>query len=246
MKEEAFRNFWFATGSPSFLVNILKKRREYDFENVRESDISLGSFQIENPVSAPLLFQTGYLTIKSYDSDSQLYTLDYPNREVKVSLLDNLLSAYREVFPGTSISVTADLRIAFEHGETNSIINELNAVIGSIPYEHWRADTESIFHIITHLTFKKVGVDVFTEVYSSKGRADVIVKTKRYIYALELKLDTSASEALDQIFEKGYLQPYSGDERKKVAIGIEFSSEQRKIAGYRVKEIQLSYDMTCY
>jgi hypothetical protein len=236
MKEEAFRNFWFATGSPSFLVNLLKKKREYNFENVRESDISLGSFQIENPVTGPLLFQTGYLTIKSYNSDSQLYTLDYPNREVKASLLDNLLSAYREVFPGTSISVTADLREALEHGDTHRIINELNAVIGSIPYEHWRADTESIFHIITHLTFKKIGVDVFTEVHSSKGRADVIVKTKRYIYALELKLDASASEALDQIFEKSYLQPYTGDERKKLAIGIEFSSEQRIITDYRVKE----------
>lgn len=110
-------------------------------------------------------------------------------------------------------------------------------MIGSIPYEHWKADTESIFHIITHLTFKKIGVDVFTEVHSSKGRADVIVKTKRYIYALELKLDTSASEALAQIFEKGYLQPYTADERKKMAIGIEFSSAQRNIADYHVKEL---------
>ncbi len=237
MKEEAFRNFWFATGSPSFLVKLLKEKNEYDFENVRESDISLGSFQIENPVSTPLLFQTGYLTIKSYDPDTQLYTLDYPNREVKVSLLDNLLSAYREVFPGTSISVTADLRAALEFGDTNRIINELNAVIGSIPYEHWRADTESIFHIITHLTFKKIGVDVFTEVHSSKGRADVIIKTSRYIYALELKLDTSASMALDQILEKRYLQPYMDDERKKLAMGISFSSEQRNIADYLVKEV---------
>ncbi len=237
MKEEAFRNFWFATGSPSFLVNLLKKKREYNFENVRESDLSLGSFQIENPVSAPLLFQTGYLTIKSYNSESQLYTLDFPNREVKVSLLDNLLSAYREVFPGTSISVTADLGTALEQGDTTGIINELNAVIGSIPYEHWRADTESIFHIITYLTFKKIGVDVFTEVHSSKGRADIIVKTKQYIYALEFKLDTSASEALAQILEKNYLQPYMGDERKKMAIGIGFSSHDRSISDYLVKEL---------
>ena len=237
MKEEAFRNFWFATGSPSFLVNLLKKKMEFNFENVRESDISLGSFQIEDPVSGPLLFQTGYLTVKSYNPDSRLYTLDYPNREVKASLLDNLLSAYREVFPGTSISVTVDLRTALEHGDMPRIINELNAVIGSIPYEHWRADTESIFHIITYLTFKKIGVDVFTEVHSSTVRVDVIVKTKQYIYALELKLDASASEALDQIFEKGYLQPYAGDERKKLAIGIAFSSGQRNIADFRVKEL---------
>jgi hypothetical protein len=237
MKEEAFRNFWFATGSPSFLVNLLKKKREYNFENVRESDISLGSFQIENPVSGPLLFQTGYLTIKSYNSNSQLYTLDYPNREVKVSLLDNLLSAYREVFPGTSISVTADLRTALEQGDTQGIISQLNAVIGSIPYDHWRADSESIFHIIAHLTFKNIGVDVFTEVHGSKGRADIIVKTTRYIYALELKLDASATEALNQIFEKRYLQSYEADHRKKLAIGIEFSSAQRIIADYRVKEL---------
>jgi hypothetical protein len=237
MKEEAFRNFWFATGSPSFLVNLLKKKREYNFENIRESDISLGSFQIEHPVSGPLLFQTGYLTIKSYNPDTQLYTLDYPNREVKVSLLDNLLSAYREVFPGTSISVTADLRAAFEQGDTRRLINELNAVIASIPYDLWRADTESIFHIITLLTFKNIAIDLSAEVHSSKGQADVIVKTKRFIYALELKLDASASEALDQIIEKGYLQPYVADERKKLAIGIAFSSEQRNIADHRVKEI---------
>jgi hypothetical protein len=153
-----------------------------------------------------------------------------------VSLLDNLLSAYREVFPGTSISVTADLRAAFEQGDTHRIINELNAVIGSIPYDLWRADTESIFHIITLLTFKNVGIDVSAEVHGSKGRSDVIVKTARYIYALQLKLDVSASDTLDQIFEKGYLQPYAGDERKKLAIGIEFSSEQRNIADHRVKE----------
>lgn len=151
-------------------------------------------------------------------------------------MLDNLLSAYREV-PGTSISLTSDLKVALEQGNTFGIINELNAAIGSIPYDHWRADTESIFHIITYLTFKNIGVDVSTEVHSSKGRADVIVKTTGYIYALELKLDAPASEALSQVFERGYLQPYEGDERKKLAIGIEFSCEQRNIADYSVKEL---------
>lgn len=237
MKEESFRNFWFATGSPSFLIKLLTEKKEYNFENIRETDISLGSFQIENPVSGPLLFQTGYLTIKSYNTDSQLYTLDYPNREVRVSLLDNLLSAYREVFPGTSIAVTADLRDALEQGDISRVINELNAVIGSIPYDHWRADTESVFHIIIFLTFKKIGVDVDTEVHSSRGRSDIIVKTKRYIYILELKLDTSADEALEQIFEKGYFQPYSADERIKMAMGVEFSSKQRSIVNYRFREL---------
>lgn len=237
MKEESFRNFWFATGSPSFLVKLLKDKGEYNFENIRESDISLGSFQIENPVSGPLLFQTGYLTIKNYSSDTQLYTMDYPNREVRVSLLDNLLSAYRGIFPGSSMAVTSDLRVALERGDIRSVVNELNAVIGSVPYDHWRADTKSIFHIIIYLTFKKVGVDVRTEVHGSRGRADIIVETARYVYAMELKLDISASKALEQIDEKGYLQSYAADERKKIAIGIEFSSKQRNITDYQVREL---------
>src|SRR5690606_29029394 len=100
----------------------------------------------------------------------------------------------------------------------------------SIPYDHWKADTESIFHIITFLTFKKVGVDVHTEVHTSKGRCDVLVTTRQFIYVMELKRDGTAREALDQILEKQYLQPSGADQRKKIAIGISFPSDKREVA----------------
>jgi hypothetical protein len=237
MKQREFRNYWFATGSPSFLIKQIKGKGEFDFDNIYLGEISLGNFDITDTLSAPLLFQTGYLTLKNYNPELQMYELGYPNKEVKASLLDALLSAYREVFPGDSIAVTGNLKTALLTGDISKIIEGLNAIISTIPYDHWRADTESIFHIITHLTFKKIGVDTESEVHSSKGRCDVLVKTARYIYVMELKLNGSAREALQQILQKEYLAPYQTDKRKKIAIGINFSSQERKVTGYEVKEL---------
>ncbi|MGV8091887.1 MAG: AAA family ATPase [Mangrovibacterium sp.] len=231
-----FGNFWFQTGTPTFLVKLIQRKGEFKFEDTQLSEIALGSFDIENPLPAALLFQTGYLTIREYDSGGGVYSLDYPNKEVEQSLVDALLSAYRCVFPGDSAAVTNNLRKALLANDISRMIEELNAVTGSIPYDHWRADHESIFHIIMHLTFKKIGVDIESEVHSSRGRCDVLIKTSTHIYAIELKLNSSAQQALDQIFEKGYLHPYQSDLRQKVAIGINFSSEKREIEQYLVKE----------
>jgi hypothetical protein len=234
MKQREFRNYWFATGSPSFLIKQIKGKGEFDFDNIYLGEISLGNFDITDTLSAPLLFQTGYLTLKNYNPELQMYELGYPNKEVKASLLDALLSAYREVFPGDSIAVTGNLKTALLTGDISKIIEGLNAVISTIPCDHWRADTESIFHIIMHLTFKKIGVDVESEVHSSKGRCDVLIKTIRFIYVMELKLNGSARDALEQILSQQYLQPYSSDERKKIALGINFSSKERAVAEYEV------------
>jgi hypothetical protein len=234
--EPVFRNYWFATGSPTFLIKNIQAKGEYDFENVSSNENVLGSFDPLNMLSIPLLFQTGYLTIKGYNTVTRTYQLGYPNQEVKDSLLDNLLSAYRQVYPDGSSEQTGDLLLAVHANNIPGIISSLNAIIGSIPYDHWRADTESIFHIITFLTFKKIGVDVHTEVHNNKGRCDVLVKTNNYIYVIELKRDGTAREALEQILSSSYLQPYEADPRKKVALGISFSSTERMISGFEVKQ----------
>lgn len=235
MAEPVFRNYWFATGSPSFLIKGIRAKGEYDFESVNASENVLGNFDPENMLSVPLLFQTGYLTIKSYNDTTRTYNLGYPNQEVKDSLLDNLLSAYREVYPDGSSEETGNLLLALNAGDVEGIAQALDSVIASIPFDHWRADTASIFHIITLLTFQKIGVDVYSEVHSSKGRCDVLVKTDHFIYAMELKLDRPAQEALEQIMDKDYLQPYQADARTKMALGISFSSYDRNISEYEVK-----------
>lgn len=237
MESGIFRNFWFQTGTPTFLIEQVKKRGEFRFEGIRLGEIALGNFNIEHISPVPLLFQTGYLTIKKYDPDSGLYELGYPNKEVESSLLEALLSAYREVFPGDSMAWSGDFKDAFRTNDISRVIDLLNDLIVNISYDHWQADKESIFHIIVYLAFKKISIDVNTEVHSAKGRSDILVQTATHIYVIELKLDSSAKKALEQILKKDYLMPYKADKRKKVAIGINFSSKDRIVKDYELKEV---------
>jgi len=236
-KQQRFDNFWFETGTPTFLVKALKKQRQYEFDRVKATLTELGSFDLENPVSEALLFQTGYLTIKTYYPKSGMCELGYPNKEVENSLKDALLSTYREVFPKYSSPITEDIREALVDKDIPKMIQGLNTLISTIPYDHWKAESESVFHIIFHLALTRLGVDVRSEAHSAHGRCDVIVQTPAYIYTIELKLNGSAQQALDQIIEKKYLQPFQSDVRKKYAIGINFSGEKRAVDDYLVTEI---------
>ena len=236
MADPVFRNYWFATGTPTFLLRLLKKRSLYDVEGIRLGSLALSTLNVDNPNPGSLLFQTGYLTIKSISTDGDVYQLSYPNREVKASLLDGLLSTYREIPSEDSAALVADIKNALHTGDVEGLTVQLNSLIASIPYDHWNATTESIFTVLTLLTFKLVGIYVYTEVHSSRGRCDVLVKTDKYIYVMELKLDGTAGEALEQIKSKGYLQPHLADSRKKLAVGISFSSKTREVAEYLVEE----------
>lgn len=117
------------------------------------------------------------------------------------------------------------------------MIKGLNTLISTIPYDHWKAESESIFHIIFHLALTRLGVDVRSEAHSAHGRCDILVQTPAYIYAIELKLNGSAQQALEQVIGKKYLQPFQSDSRKKCAIGINFSGEKRAVDDYMVNEI---------
>ncbi len=240
MADRRFGNYWYQTGTPTFLINHMRRKREFLPERgIRLGENALGNFDISHLSSFQLLFQTGYLTIKRYDTKAQMYELDYPNKEVEDSLNDALLSAYRNVFPGgDSLAVKSDLGEALKDGDITALIRSLDALIATIPYEHWKADSESIFHIIAQLSFQKIAADISSEPHSASGRCDIVVRTSNYIYALELKLNATPQEALDQILKKGYLRPYQADKRKKFAVGINFSSAKREVDGYEVMEVE--------
>ena len=235
MADRSFENYWYTTGTPTFLFEQLKKRKLGDIDGIEVSANTLADFNTDNLNMASLLFQTGYLTIKRVED--RIYELGYPNREVKESLLDGLLNTYREPVLSDSLVLVTRLRKAINTGNVEALITTLDSLIGQIPYDHWRGDTESIFNIITVLTFRLAGVEVHTEVHSAHGRCDVLVKTDDYLYVMELKLDGTAQEALDQILTAGYLQPYQNDPRKKVALGIAFSSTTRGVAEYLISEM---------
>ena len=128
------QNFWFQTGTPTWLVNLMKHNREFELENLRIGENALSSFNVEHIASVPVLFQTGYLTIKHYDEDTRLYELGYPNKEVEESLTDALLSAYRNIFPGNdSMAVTYDLGKALKNNNMPQMIKALDVIISTIP-----------------------------------------------------------------------------------------------------------------
>lgn len=235
MKTGELKIYWFQTGTPTFLINEIKKQNKFNFEEM-ESDLSgLSDINIDSLDSTALLFQTGYLTITAYDSFTRIYTLKYPNQEVKDSLIQYLITAYNYSQQSNSLPMVANIYKAFIKNDIDKVVAIINTAFSTIPYDLWRNATELHYHALTHLTFTLLGSFIESEVHSANGRCDMIVKTKTHIYALEFKLDESAEVALNQIQEKGYLTPYALDERIKVAIGISFSSEKKAIAAYLVR-----------
>ncbi|HMQ47961.1 MAG TPA: AAA family ATPase [Saprospiraceae bacterium] len=231
-----FHNFWFETGTPTFLVKEMKKQHYYNVQRTRTTENRLTAFDVAqlNPIT--VLFQTGYLTIVEYVPEDRLYTLDYPNMEVRQSLEQNLLSDYLN-FPLEDPQVrVVNLRDALRHQDLNEVFEILNATLAGIPYDLWHKEDEHFFHALIHLTFSLLGTYIRSEVHTARGRCDALVETADHIYAFEFKLDKSAAEALQQIHDKGYLAPYADSHKKIIAVGANFSSETKQIEGWLVEQ----------
>jgi hypothetical protein len=232
-----FKNYWFVSGTPTFLVNLAEKAQLYDFEEVEIGATALDSYDIQKLDLIPLMFQTGYLTIKFYNEIDDLYVLNYPNKEVKKSYLEVLMTSYSHADSGFGVTYVAKIRQFLENGEIDRVEGILNTIFKSLPYELWQKENEHFYHAIIHLTFTLLGVYVQSEVQTSDGRMDVLIQMKDYIYCVEFKLDESANKAIQQIKNKGYLEPFAHDHRKRIAIGINFSREKKKVEELKWEEI---------
>ncbi|MEY4540869.1 MAG: hypothetical protein RLZZ306_2626 [Bacteroidota bacterium] len=232
-----FKNFWFETGTPTFLIKLAKQFHLYDFEDKETSLVHLSSYDIERLELIPLMFQTGYLTFKSYDEEGDIYTLGFPNKEVKKSYLEILLDAVLEYPNEQGIVLVNEMRKALLVGNIDKLERILNSLFKSLPYELWQKENEHFYHAIIHLTFTLLGVYVQSEVQTSDGRMDALIRMKDYIYCIEFKLDESAEKAIQQIKDKGYLQPFAHEGKRLIAVGINFSSEKKKIEEFRWEEV---------
>ena len=228
-----FDNFWFETGTPTFLVKAMQKRRMYNIDRMRATDSTLDSYTIENLNTTTILFQTGYLTIKQKIAQGA-YELQYPNHEVKQSMEENLLNAFTHDDLGQGKLHALDIANALKDGNIAQMISIINTVFATIPSNLWQKDNEAFYHALIHLTFSLVGVFVQSEINSSNGRLDAMVETSETIYILEFKLDKTAEEALQQIRDKNYFQAYSNREKQRVGIGINFSKKDKKVDGFKV------------
>ena len=234
---EVFKNYWFESGTPTFLIKLSEKAQLYDFEEIEIGAEALSSYDIQKLEIIPLMFQTGYLTMKSYNEINQFYTLGYPNSEVRSSYLQVLMAAYSQADAGFGVVYVDKIRQYLERGEIDRVESILNTIFKSLPYELWQKENEHFYHAIIHLTFTLLGVYVQSEVQTSDGRMDALIRLKDYIYCIEFKLDESAEKAIQQIKDKGYLVPFAHEEKKLIAIGINFSREKKKVEELKWEEI---------
>ncbi|MCB0835748.1 MAG: ATP-binding protein [Bacteroidetes bacterium] len=229
-----FQNFWFTTGTPTFLVKLLKGRQEIDLENVEVDQSAFESYDIDNLDTLPLLFQTGYCTIKSVE-EFGIYILDYPNKEVKESLLRHLIGAYRNDSPAKTTPIVIKLRKAFIDNDFERIIFIINSLFKSIPSHIFIKEKEAYYHSIVFLIFQYLGQFIDAEVHTSDGRIDAVVQTDTHIYIVEFKLDENADAALQQIRDKKYASRYLGSEKSIIVLGINFSSETKSVDDWKVE-----------
>jgi len=231
-----FQNYWFSTGTPTWLVKLLYQQRLYDVGQIEVTDFSLNSFDLRQLKAVPLLFQTGYLTIESYSETDLVYTLNYPNQEVRFSLQQYLLRVFRGDEAEEVVPFVLRLRNALQTNDLATAIEIINVVFSSLPYDLWQRENERFYHALLHLTFVLLGVYVRSEVHTARGRCDALVETGQYIYAFEFKLDKTAQEALDQVESRGYLTPYAQSGKTRIGVGVNFSTELKAVESWVVKQ----------
>lgn len=232
-------SYWFQTGTPTFLVELLQES-EYDLRTLLDGIEAPASSFIEYKMDAsnpiPLIYQSGYLTIKEYDKEFQNYLLDFPNDEVRYGFINFLVPFYTPMKNSDQGFYIGKFIQELRAGDYDSFLTRLEAFFADIPYE-LNDQTERHYQVVFYLVFKLMGQFTEAEVRSARGRADAVVKTPKYIYVFEFKLKGTAEQAMKQIDEKGYLIPYQKDNRKLVKIGVEFNHESRNLGRHLVEEV---------
>ena len=232
-------DFWFSTGTPTYLVKLLH-RSQTDMQKILSRAYAKKYFvdyKADKEEPLPMLYQSGYVTIKGFDMKRNEFTLDYPNDEVRNGFVDILANDYLNLH-GETNTLAMDISEMLGSCRLDDLRNSLTAFFASIPYvankDERAVSFESHFQYTFYLVFRLLSCYVtLMEKQNSHGRADVIVETEKYIYIFEFKLDGSVQDALEQIDNQGYAEPYLNDSRKLFKIGVNFSSAKRTIVDWK-------------
>lgn len=234
-------DYWFSSGTPTLLFESLKRFDTdlYDIDGV-EAPASLFNQPTETINSViPLFYQSGYLTIKTYHPDTDTYMLGIPNAEVRSGLMDNLLPVVAHQSPVETQNVAIRFKRALISGQIDLALDILKAFIASIPYPEFGKEAldtfekkKAYFKRLFYVVFSFMNVQIYTEVMNSEGRTDALMYMGDTVYIVEAKLDSTPSEALRQIREKGYADRFAGSGKKVVCLGLNFSSETRTVESW--------------
>ncbi|MCB0842502.1 MAG: ATP-binding protein [Bacteroidetes bacterium] len=244
-----FGNFWFATGTPTFLVNSIRDQimQPQELENIKVPETFFDKYSLEKIDIVGLLFQTGYLTIKTTETKRHRtkYFLGYPNEEVRLSMVHNLVEAFTYKRSSTVGNALLRMEDGLEEGNVKTFIEQLEILLSDISYhllpkkkdnkqtefEIW----EGYFHTIIYLVTSFMGFHVQSEITKHKGRLDLLVETDDYIYIMEFKLDEPAKNAIQQIKNRKYAAGYRNSSKTIYLVGIGFSREERNVEGFEVE-----------
>ena len=234
-------DYWFETGTPTYLVELLKRTNYdlYDMANTETDADVLNSIDSASNNPIPVIYQSGYLTIKDYEPEFKIYRLGFPNQEVEEGFMKYLLPFYTNIQASKSPFEIGRFVREVRAGDYDAFFHRLQSFFADTSYEaiigrNPERDTELHYRNVLFIVFKLVGLYTQVEYHTSNGRIDLVLQTDRYVYIMEFKLNGTAEEALRQIEEKGYALPFAGDDREVLKIGANFSSETRNIERWLV------------
>ncbi|MBQ3341233.1 MAG: ATP-binding protein [Kiritimatiellae bacterium] len=233
-----FANYWSQTAMPTFLVDILKSR-PLDFSCIDIDESELGNYEPDRPKGVTLLYQTGYLTIKSFRQmrTSRRYTLKFPNLEVENSFLKDIVGAYTGQDDGRTSGFAFAAGDALYAHDMPKFMKALKSFFSDIPYSLTDRQNEQMWQTIVYVVLRSIGVNVDGEVQTNDGRIDMVVDLPGDIYIVEFKLDRPAAEAMEQIKGKDYAGKYALSGKRITLVGISFSAEKRTIVEDLVEEL---------
>jgi len=229
-----FLSYWYDTGTPTFLIKLIASQRIniLDLGDMQVGENDFHKYDIENMRPQPILYQSGYLTIKDYDGEFGLYTLDFPNVEVRSCFANSLLDHYMESSDETAGALGTCLSQALLKGDIEGVINALRRFFAGIPYDIIR-ESENYYETAVHLIFTMLGFKCRSEVRIAAGRIDTLVETKSHVFCFEFKVNKTAEEALAQIDSKEYLLPWTGSGKGLFKVGVNFDGHRRNIGDWK-------------
>ncbi len=241
LKSRQFDNFWFATGTATFLVKALKKQGKLpdEISPIIVTSVFFDKFEVENMDLVVLLFQTGYLTIKKIDREYGEYTLAFPNMEVENAFMNNLLETWTNKTQGDLGSITLTIIKSVAEGAPQQFIDAFKSLFSGIPYDDFIKEhaIEAIFRSNVYTALKILGVRQQVEVHTNSGRIDAVLEDKKTIFICEFKMGSSgtAQEAMNQIHEKKYYEPFMTSGKQIFLLGISFDEKKRNIGEYLIE-----------
>lgn len=238
LMKRRFGSFWYETGTPTFLVHRLKEIefdvRQFGDKTIQSTEAILSDYRVENTDPIPLLYQTGYLTIVDY-TEEDVYTLGFPNDEVRYAFLQSLMPEYVDECGSGSGKDIFTLKRYVENGDVEGMKNVFTALFASITYTTRETPFEHYFQSVVYITLTLLGKYATCELHTYSGRIDCTVETKDYVYIIEFKRDDSAEKALKQINDMNYAVPFAADPRKLYKIGVSFDSTTRQMVDWKME-----------